>query len=353
VHGSQDFELVEFVEYLYVRRSAFLIACGVAVGLTLAIGLFLPKQYTAKSSLVIEPPASDPRAGTVLSPAYLESLKSWESFAGSDTLFARASRKLQVRESKASVLRITRPTGSTVVEINVTLHDPAKAQALAQNLAEQAVDLSRSIESKSAGDLAGELKKQLEAAQERLTRATQSLAAFAGANPDAAAENDIRSGFDFRLRLSQDLSSARTSLAELQAQKNAPAGQLSGLQTRIQALESQQRDLVAELEKKGVAVDAAKARRAALEDEQRAARASYEQLRTRLNDALASSQYGRTRIEIIDPGVVPRQPTFPNRRLNLIAAFLASFIATLACFVVRFGYVRLQRERSERLYSLQ
>jgi uncharacterized protein involved in exopolysaccharide biosynthesis len=348
--GPQDFELVDFVEYLYGRRLVFLAACGVAVGLTLTVGQLLPKRYTAKSSLILQP-SSDARAGTVMSPAYLESLKTWESFAGSDTLYAGAAQNLHVNESKSSVLKITRPPNSMVVEINVTLRDPAKAQALAQTLAEQAVELSRSIESGSASDLAGELKKQMEAAQDRMMRSSQAVMAFAAANPDEAPENEIRSGYDFRLRLSQDLSAARTSLAELQAQKNAPAGQIAGIETRIRSIEGQLRELTTDLVRKGAVVDATKAKRSALEEEQKGARTSYEELQGKLSDALISK--GQTRIEIFDRGVTPREPSSPNLWLNLIAAFVASIFATLACLLVRFGYIRLQRERSERLYSLQ
>jgi|SRR6185312_9354721 len=353
VHGSQDFELVEFIEYLYARRLVFLIACGLAVGLTLAIGFFLPKRYTAKSSLLIQPPAGDPRGGIVMTPAYLESLKSWESFAGSDTLYERAARKLGVAEPKSNALKITRPASSTVVEINITLRDPVKAQALAQSLAEQTVELSRSVESNSAGDLARELKKQVEAAQERLKRSSDTLAAFAAASAAQAPENEIRSGYDFRQRLSEDLSAARTNLAELHAQKSAPAAQIAGLETRIRSIGAQLRELTVELQRKGAAIDVTRGRRAALEDEQRAARAAYEALRTKLNETLASAQFRETRIEIIDRGITPRQASSPNMRLNLLAAFLASILATLASLLVRFGYIRLQRERSERLYSLR
>jgi hypothetical protein len=51
--------------------------------------------------------------------------------------------------------------------------------------------------------------------------------------------------------------------------------------------------------------------------------------------------------------MVPRDASSPNIRLDVAAAFLASLVGTLAFLVVRFGYVRLQRERSEHLYSLR
>jgi hypothetical protein len=50
---------------------------------------------------------------------------------------------------------------------------------------------------------------------------------------------------------------------------------------------------------------------------------------------------------------VPQQPSTPHTGLNVIAAFLASLAGTFAWLVLRFGYVRMQRERSERVYSLR
>ncbi|HEX4273939.1 MAG TPA: hypothetical protein VHZ74_01225 [Bryobacteraceae bacterium] len=356
MHGPHDFELVEFAEYLYDKRIVFLVSCGVAIGLTLAAGAFLPKQYTAKSSIMIGTPGNGPHATAALSPAYLESLKSWESLASSDSLYVRTAGRLRVNSSKASTLKVARLGNSTVIEISATLRNPVQAQALAQNIAEQTVEISRALEAKTAEGLASELKKQLQAAQERLTRAYQALAAFTSTTPLEAPENDMRSGFDFQLHLAQDLSAARTSLAEYEAQKNSPeasAARLAGFEARIAALEGQQRDLSVSLAKKGAQLDAAKSRRSALEDEQRSARSAYEDVRIKLNDALSSPEYNGTRLHIIDPGMVPRDASSPNIRLDVAAAFLASLVGTLAFLVVRFGYVRLQRERSEHLYSLR
>jgi uncharacterized protein involved in exopolysaccharide biosynthesis len=57
-------------------------------------------------------------------------------------------------------------------------------------------------------------------------------------------------------------------------------------------------------------------------------------------------------LRIVDPGTVPRRPSSPNLWLNTAAALFAAMIGTFGYLIVRFGYVRLQRERSERVYSL-
>jgi uncharacterized protein involved in exopolysaccharide biosynthesis len=56
---------------------------------------------------------------------------------------------------------------------------------------------------------------------------------------------------------------------------------------------------------------------------------------------------------VIDPGVVPREASYPRLGLSVAAALLVSFAGTFAFLVLRFGFVQLQRERSEQLYSLR
>src|SRR5271168_2373975 len=89
-----SFDAFEYVDYLRKRWRVVAAACGAALLLSVSISLLLPKRYTATASVVIDPPGSnDPRMGTAVSAVYLESLKSYESFASSDTLFARAAEK--------------------------------------------------------------------------------------------------------------------------------------------------------------------------------------------------------------------------------------------------------------------
>jgi uncharacterized protein involved in exopolysaccharide biosynthesis len=338
VHGTNGFEVLAFVEYLVERRAAFLISVSVAILLALGISTLLPKRYTAKSTVLIEAPAgSDPRTSTALSPAYLESLKTYESFAGSDTLFARALARLHIKASRASALQVSRPGSTTVIEISATLNDPQKAQALAQYIAEQTVELDRSIETKTSDDVIGELSNQSQEALTRLTTASQAREAFAASNPIEALEDELRSGFDFKFRLDRDIAGARAD--------GAP-------QSRIDAAEKQQQDLAAQLERKGAQLDARKSRRKALEDDEHAARSAYEELRSRLNLTLVSPQMRRVRLHVIDPGVVPQRPGFPNTWLNVVVAGIASVAGTFVWLLLSFSYVTLERDRSERLYSL-
>src|SRR5450755_9652 len=88
----QSFDPFEYVNYLGHRWRVVVLACVAAVVVSLAVSLLLPKRYTATATVVIDPPAgADARTATAVSPVYLESLKSYERYADSDTLFARAA----------------------------------------------------------------------------------------------------------------------------------------------------------------------------------------------------------------------------------------------------------------------
>src|SRR5580692_5524285 len=103
----------------------------------------------------------DPRAGLAVSPVYLESLKTYENYATSDTLFSQALDTLGLRKRypnrsveslKRQVLSVSKPATTRVIEISATMDDPLEAKRLAQFVAEQTVRLNRSLEQHSGDD---------------------------------------------------------------------------------------------------------------------------------------------------------------------------------------------------------
>src|SRR6267154_2015905 len=90
---------LNFGRYLWRRWNVTAIACVTALAVTGAVSVLLPARYTATATVLIDlPGGSDPRASTAVSPVYLESLKTYERLAASDTLFARALDDLHLRE---------------------------------------------------------------------------------------------------------------------------------------------------------------------------------------------------------------------------------------------------------------
>jgi uncharacterized protein involved in exopolysaccharide biosynthesis len=363
---TTTFDPVEFLDYLREKRILPATACAVAVLLALGISLALPKRYTAKASILIDAPAgNDPRAAMAISQVYLESLKTWESFASSDTLFQQALEHLHLAGKKRDILNVTRPASTTILEISATLRDPRQAQALAQYLAEQTVALNKSLETKSADQVIAGFRSQADAALARWTKADQAQTSFAGANPIESLEQAIRNGSDFEYRLENDLALAQADLADYMARQPASSSaansedaewlrrQIASARSRIAAIENQRRALTARTAAEAAQLEARRNRRNALDDEARSARSAHDDALRKLNEALSYERSRGERLHIIDPGIVPPQPSYPNPRLNVIAAFFAALIGSLGFLTLRFSYIRLLRDRSERAFSLQ
>ena len=133
------------------------------------------------------PAGSDPRSTMAVSPIYFESLKTYEQFAGGDSLFQKAVDQFQLRSSMAGrpieavkkrVLRVGVVRNTRILEISATLPDARQAQALAKYMAESTVELSRALVNEGDQDLLrsiGEQDREIRA-KLRQTRAQRRLA---------------------------------------------------------------------------------------------------------------------------------------------------------------------------------
>ena len=96
-------DLIQLMGYLRKRWLVVVISTLTASILTLAGSLVRSKRYTATASILIEAPAgNDPRGATAVSAIYLESLKTYEHFAESNTLFGQALNHLNLRDYQAA-----------------------------------------------------------------------------------------------------------------------------------------------------------------------------------------------------------------------------------------------------------
>jgi polysaccharide biosynthesis transport protein len=148
-------EAFRFISYAVSRWKLVAGSCLTAIVLATTVSLVSPRQYTATARILIEPPAgADPRSTLAVSQIYLESLKTYEYFANSDSLFQKAASRFQLRalagakpiESlKKQVLRIGIVRNTRILEIGATVPDARRAQSLAQYLAEETVGISGSL----------------------------------------------------------------------------------------------------------------------------------------------------------------------------------------------------------------
>lgn len=360
---SNHSEGLEFARYLWRCRRVMAITCSVALAVAGAVGLVLPKRYTATASILIEPPGgNDPRAATAVSTVYLESLKTYERLASSDTLFQRALEDLHMRERypgvsteslKRRILEVYKPTSTTVLDIKTTVSDPKDAQALAQYIAERTVALQASLDQQSDKDLSREPQRIFEAAKIRRETAERANDQFVKANPVEALEKEVLVAAELRAEVGKDLARARAELADYIGQQQAPQPseigekqtgwtqfEISATRAKIQDLESQDRQLLQFLNAKSPLLEDLRRRRDSLDAELKAARADEEAENTKLSDVKSSAAARGVRLRVLDPGIVPQRPSFPNPPLNLAVAFALSLIASVAYLAIHFAYDR-------------
>ena len=183
---AETFDAYSFLMHVARRWRVWMIACVAAGGLALIISLLLPARYTATALILIGPPgSSDPRAAMAVSPVYLESLRTYEHFALSDSIFERAVKELQIRDPsdpeplstlKKRVLDIDIPLTTKILAISATLPDPEKAHELAAFVAEETVRLNQTVNDESGRAQTEAIERMRAEAERRVQQAeTESL----------------------------------------------------------------------------------------------------------------------------------------------------------------------------------
>jgi uncharacterized protein involved in exopolysaccharide biosynthesis len=364
--SSRDgqFDLVEFVDYARRRWRFAAIAVAVAVVAAAGAGFLLAPRYTATATIFIDPPGGlDPRAATAVSPVYLESLRTYEHFASSDSLFLEAIGRLNIREQypgvpseglKAQVLKVRKVRDTKVLEISVTLRDPTKAQALAQYIAEKTVALSRSVDRGAQNDMGEDVRSRFGAAKSRMSAADRESAEIAIGEPVEGLRSQLDSAVDLESRIRRDLAEAKADLADYLGQEQAvpSAGsdrefkermvrQIAALKARIAELQIQEAAAAGAIETKQALLGKRESRRESVKEEQKSARLQLDAATARLEEFSASSGQRGERLKIIDPGIVPERPSFPNRPLMILSAILISLVSSLLYVTIAFHYRRL------------
>jgi len=334
-----------YLSFLGSRRLFIVVSCAIAVCLSLVVSLLGPKLYTATCRILIEPPAgTDIRSALGVSPIYLESLKTYEHFAGSDSLFLRALDRFQLRRRfpdrpvealKAGILRIGMVRDTKILEIKVTLADPKTAQALAQYLGEETVKLSRSVDQEADQDLALAIEKQEADVQARLERSEAAWTQNLARQPVDRLQQDVQGGGDLKASLERQLLRAEADASD------GPAGDV-GSPARAETLRRQLAQVERELTAKEELLARRMADRDRLDSERTASQEAYATVETRLSQVRADRGYRSERLKIIDPGIVPEQPSAPNIPLRVLAALLLGLVIPLIYLTLELGY-RTQR----------
>ena len=149
---------------------------------------------------------------------------------------------------KRRFLKVTKPRDTRILEISVTLRDPVKAQALTQYIAEQTVNLNRTLSRQSDQDFISEAQRQLDVARGNLERAENAFKEESVRGPYEALQAEVDNLVELRARLQKELLDAKVDMADYGAQNNQR--ELQSVRARAAALEKQIADVDAELSAK-------------------------------------------------------------------------------------------------------
>ena len=351
----QSFDALEYVQYLRRRWRVVSLACGVAILVVLPLSLIIPKRYTATATIVIEPPgASDSRPAIVVSQTYLESLKTYERFADSDSLFTRAAAKFHLQEGgsapieslKRTVLKVTKLRDTTIMEISVTLKDPKLAQCVAEYLANETVALSRAQSLGEDRDFIEAAEKQAEAARLHLAEVERQWASLSVKEPMDSLQGELDAAVDLQAKLRTELVSAEANMAEYQAQEGKGDSQfareqLRAEQARKELMEKRLQQMGRSVDELAVSMARRSAVRDALQNERTVAQTTFENAEKHLDGLRATAGSRGDRLRVMDPGIVPERPSSPNVVLNVAAGLLFALVASV--MYLSFAFVLRER----------
>jgi uncharacterized protein involved in exopolysaccharide biosynthesis len=349
---AESLDAFRYMSYLRSRWRSIAVSCGTAVALALGVSLAMPRQYTAVSRIVIEPPAGmDVRAAVAVSPIYLESLKTYEQFASGDSLFERALDRFGLRSGsieaqKRRVLKVGLVRNTRILEISVTLPDPRKAQALGQFLAEATVETNRALATDGDQDLVQSMVQQEKELRQRLQDTDAAYAAMLTREPVDALQAENENAGTLIASLQQDESNVELELADAAERAKqatgAEAGEIRKQESNARARRDQLARQLAAMRREAIERDKLIAVRTAhrerLEADRKAQQAQLNAADTQMREARGGGAFRGERLKIIDPGIVPERPSSPNVPLNVAAAFLLGLVLPVLWLTLQLGY---------------
>jgi len=362
---ADSFDAFRYIGYMRSRWLFIAGSCGVAVVLALAVSLTMPNQYTATARIVIDPPAgNDGRAALAVSPIYLESLKTYEAFASSDSLFQKAIAQFSLRGAlgsapferiKKRVLKVDTVRNTRILEIAATLPDPRKAQELARFLAESTVEMNRSMVSESDRDLLQGFEREQREVQTRLQQTEAAWAEQLSREPVDDLQAALSQTSELRYTIQQQAQSVELEIADAaERAQQASASELaeirnqeSNARARLQEMQKQLQELGRRNAQREKELALRMAHRDKVESDRKVAEAELTAVETRLRQARGDAGFRGERLKIIDPGIVPERPSSPNIPLNLVAAMLLGLVLPVVYLTLLMSYQE-QRAASRR-----
>jgi len=353
---ADSFDAFRYISYMRARWRWLATSGLVAAIAALAVSLLMAPQYTATARVVIEPPAgSDLRAPMAVSPIYLESLRTYEHFASSDSLFQKAITRFHLRELvgsgpieslKKRVLRVETLRNTRILEISATMPDARKAQELAQFLAESTVEMNRAMVTEGDRELLQGLEKQESEIQDRLKQMEATRAQLFAREPVDDLQSAVSQTSELRYSIEQQIQSVELELADAaERAKQASAAELTEIrkeESNARARQQEMRKQIEELDRRNAQREKELALRMThrdqLEAERKAVQSELTASETRLRETRSDAGFRGERLRLIDPGIVPERPSSPNLPLNVGAALFLGLVLPLVYLTMEMSY---------------
>ena len=362
---AEAFDVFRYISYLRLRWRWIAVSCVTGVTIAAAVSVIQTRRYTATARILIEPPAgTDLRSPLAISPIYLESLKTYESFAESDSLFRKAIDKFGLRPAgggspaeslKKRVLRVELVHNTRVLEVSANLPDARKAQEVAQFIAESTVDMNRSLAASGDQDLVHSVEQQAAAARARRDATEAAWTTLPTREPVDALKDALAGAAKLRGTLAEQQANTAVELADLlDREKTSPASeqtdlrnQETNIRARLDSLHKQIEGLDNRVAGDERQLSERLGHRDSLDAQRKADQAAVTAAEARLQEARGEAGRRGERLTIIDPGIVPERPSSPNVPLNIVAALLLSLVLPLLYLTLEMSY-RENRARARR-----
>src|SRR5579884_3239752 len=164
---------------VFARWRFHLAVIGAAALLAAGASELLPKRYTSTATVIIDPPAtSDVRVSASLNPAYLDSLRTFENFFTSNTLFIEAADRFHLDTAgkdidalRRQVLKVKQQHETRILEISVTLPSAVTANQMLRFITDHSIAVSREHAIAADLDSMSNLTAERDRAREQLAAA--------------------------------------------------------------------------------------------------------------------------------------------------------------------------------------
>lgn len=359
---AESFDAFRYISYMRSRLLWIAASCGVAVGIAWVISLAMPREYTATARIVIEPPAgTDSRSAITVSPIYLESLRTYEAFATSDSTFLKALDQFGLRAElgsrpieslKRRVLKVAIVRNTRIMEISATLPDPRKAQALARFLADSTVDMNRTFTSAGDQDFIRSFEEQERDARAKLQETEAAWTKQVSGEPVGGLQTAMESAAETRTGIEQQIQNTELEIADaVEREKQGGSNideirkQASSARVRLEEMRKQVQALDRQASEREKLLSTRLAHRDQLEAERKAGTTALAAIETRLREARGDAGHHGERLRVVDPGIVPERPSSPNIPLNIAVALLLGLILPILYFTLEMSY---QEQRAHR-----